>query len=154
MADVTVTITTSLVSYKAWLTTSYIGTSQVSPDGKPLVINNEMGPDQEDAFLNLIDEAAREVLKAFVTRQGNVTGIPFEKTTVNVIYRFKEETPVLPQALAIKEVLTEDVKNALFCYVTFLWMTMKGNKDQASFYLEKYQKTVIDITGSLYQLHD
>jgi hypothetical protein len=80
MADVTVDITISLVSYKAWLTTSYIATTLVGEGGIPLIVNNELGPDQEDAFSVLIDEAANEVLKLFVSRQGNAEGVPFEKT--------------------------------------------------------------------------
>ena len=154
MADVTVDITISLVSYKAWLTTSYIASAMVGDGGTPLVVNNELGPDQEDAFTSFLDEAAREVLKLFVSRQGNVTGLPFEKSSTNVKYRFKEEEPVLAQASAIKETLTEQVKNALFSWVTFLWLTMKKNNDQAAFILSKYQQLQRDIEVSLYKLHD
>ena len=154
MADVTVDITISLVSYKTWLTTSYIASALVGEGGTPLIVNNELGPDQEDAFTVMMDEAAREVLKLFVSRQGNVAGTPFEKTTTNVKYRFKEETPVLPQAAAIKEALTEDVKNALFAYVTFLWMTMKKNGDQAAIMMAKYQQLSEDILGHIHRLHD
>ena len=50
MADVTVNIAISLVSYKSWLTTSYIATALASDNGTPLIVNNEFGPDQEDAF--------------------------------------------------------------------------------------------------------
>lgn len=153
MADVTVDITISLVSYKAWLTTSYIATALVG-DGTPLIANNEMGPDQEDAFANFFDEAAREILKVFLSRQGDVTGTPFEKTETNAIYRFNEETPALPQAAAIKDSLTEDVKNALFTYVTFLWLKIKKNEEQAAFIAERYQKLTKNIDNHLYKLHD
>ena len=81
MADVTVDITISLVSYKAWLTTSYIANSLIGGDGTPLIVSNEMGPDQEDAFTNFIDEATIEVLKVFSTRMGDVTGTAFEKNS-------------------------------------------------------------------------
>lgn len=154
MADVTVDITISLVSYKAWLTTSYVATSIVGDGGNPLVVNNELGPDQEDAFTVFLDEASREVLKLFVSRQGNAVGAPFEKTSTNVKYRFKEETPVLPQASAIKETLTEQVKNALFSYVTFLWFTMKKNADMAQLSIARYQQLSEDILGNIHRLHD
>jgi hypothetical protein len=154
MADVTIDITIGLVSYKTWLTTSYIATALVGEGGTPLITNNELGPDQEDAFSNFIDEAAREVLKVFLSRQGNVTGVPFEKSATNAIYRFKEETPVLPQAAAIKNSLTEDVKNALFTYVTFLWLKIKKNETQATFIAERYQKITKNIDNHLYKLHD
>lgn len=154
MADVTVDITIGLVSYKAWLTTSYIATALVGEGGMPLITNNEMGPDQEDAFSSFIDEAAREVLKVFLSRQGDATGVPFEKTVTNVIYRFKEETPVLPQAAALKESLTEDVKNALFTYVTYLWLNLKKNNEQSLVIFTRYQKLTKDIDKHLYKLHD
>lgn len=154
MADVTVDIAISLVSYKAWLTSSYIASAMIGDGGTPLVVNNELGPDQEDAFAVLLDEAAREVSKLFVSRQGNVTGTPFEKTSTNVKYRFNEETPVLPQASAIKDTLTEQVKNALFSWVTFLWLTMKKNNELAAFILSRYQQLSNDIEVSLYKLHD
>ena len=154
MADVTIDITIGLVSYKAWLTTSYIATALVGEGGTPLIVNNEMGPDQEDAFVNFIDEAAREVLKVFLSRQGDVSGLPFEKTATNAIYRFKEELPVLPQATAIKDSLTEDVKNALFTYVTYLWLKIKKNEEQAAYVAERYQKLTKNIDNHLYKLHD
>lgn len=154
MADVTVDIAISLVSYKAWLTSSYIASAMIGDGGTPLVVNNELGPDQEDAFTDFLNEAAREVSKLFVSRQGNVTGTPFEKTSTNVKYRFNEETPVLPQASAIKDTLTEQVKNALFSWVTFLWLTMKKNNELAAFILSRYQQLSNDIEVSLYKLHD
>lgn len=154
MADVTVDITISLVSYKAWLATSYVASTMIGDGGSPLVVNNELGPDQEDAFTVFLDEAAREVLKLFISRQGNVSGIPFEKTSTNVKYRFKEETPVLPQASAIKDALNEQVKNALFSYVTFLWYTTKKNADQAQFVIARYQQLSEDILGNIHRLHD
>lgn len=154
MADVTIDITISLVSYKAWLTTSYISTSLVGGDGTPLIVTNELGPDQEDAFVSFFDEAAREVLKVFLSRQGDAAGTPFEKTATNAIYRFKEETPVLPQATAIKDSLTEDVKNALFTYVTYLWLNLKKNNEQAMVIFSRYQKLTKDIDINLYKLHD
>lgn len=154
MADVTVDITISLVSYKAWLTTSYIANSLIGGDGTPLIVSNEMGPDQEDAFTNFIDEATIEVLKVFSTRMGDVTGTAFEKTVTNAIYRFNEATPVLPHAAAIKNSLNEDVKNALFAYVTYLWLNLKKNQEQAEIILARYQKLTRDIDINLYKLHD
>lgn len=154
MADVTVDITISLVSYKAWLTTSYIANSLVGGDGTPLIVSNEMGPDQEDAFVSFIDEAANEILKVFSSRQGDAEGVPFQKTATNIIYRFREETPILPQAESIRNSLTEDVKNALFTYVTYLWLKIKKNEEQAKSIAERYQKLTKNIDNHLYKLHD
>ena len=154
MAVVAIDITISLVSYKAWLTTSYIASALIGEDGTPLITNNELGTDQEDAFTNFFEEAAKEVLKVFLSRQGNVEAVPFELSATNAIYRFNEEVPVLPQSDAIKNSLTEDVKNALFTYVTYLWLKIKKNADQAAFVAERYQNLTTDIGNHLYKLHD
>ena len=150
MAVVAIDITISLVSYKSWLTTSYISTVLTGEDGVPLITNNELGPDQEDAFSNFFDEAAREVLKIFLSRQGNVEDVPFELSATNAIYRFNEEEPALPQAAAIKNSLTEDVKNALFTYVTYLWLKIKKNNEQSTYVAERYERLAKNIYNHLY----
>lgn len=154
MADVTVDIAVSLVSYKAWLNTSYIGISLVTDKGVPLIGSTELGVDQEDAFTNFMEEATREVLKVFLSRQGDVAGVPFSYDGVNAIYKFNEETPVLTQAAAIKDSLEEDVKNAIFVYTSFLWFKNKNNKDQIAFMMERYSKLTKNIDIHLYKLHD
>lgn len=154
MADVVVDITVSSVSYKTWLSTSYIADSLISADGTPMIIKNEFGADQEDALKTFMDEATRELLKIFLSRQGDVTGVPFEYDGTNAIYRFNEETPVLPQASAIKDSLNEDAKNALFTYVTIIWLKMKGNDKQVDSLLERYNKITRNIDNHLYKLHD
>ena len=153
MADVVITIETSVVSYQAWLRTSYIGMGLVE-EGTPLIKTTELGPDQVDAFTNLIEESAREVLKLFLSRQGDATGVPFEITTTKVIYRFDEGTPVLNQAAAIKSDLAEDVKNAIYAYITLLWFQLKGNEEQIAWLTGVYSKLGTDIHGNLYRLHD
>ena len=154
MADVVVTIPVSEVSYTAWLRTSYIGMSLVTDDGTPLIQTTELGVDQEDAFANFMDEATREVLQLFISRQGDAAGTPFEYDGINAIYRFAEATPVLTQASAIKSALDEDVKNALFAYVTLLWFKLKGNDKQAAFMMDKFIKITTTILSNLYRLHD
>ena len=154
MADVVVTIPVSDVSYQAWLRTSYIGASLVTDDGTPLVQNTELGIDQEDAFTNFMDEATREVLKIFLSRQGDAAGDAFEYDGTNAIYRFNEAAPVLNQAAAIKNALDEDVKNALFVYVTLLWFKTKVNKDQIALMIERFEKLSNNIDTHLYKLHD
>lgn len=151
--DVVINISTTSVSYIAWLRTSIIGTSLVSEVG-PLIEQTELGPDQEVSLVNFMEEASREVAKLFISRQGNVDGIPFEYDGVNAIYRFKEEEPVLKQASSIKEVLNEDVKNALYAWVTYLWFKLKNQGDQASSLINKYQRLSIDIQGNIHRLHD
>lgn len=154
MADVAVTIPVSNIQYITWLRTSYIGRSLISETGVPMIEQMEIGPDQEDALMDFLNEATREVLKVFMTRQGDVTGVPFEYDEVNVTYRFNEATPLLPQASAIKGSLNEDVKNAIYTYTTFLWFQHSDNQKQAEFLINKYNKLTGNIDNHLYKLHD
>jgi len=152
--DVIINIPVSSVQYTTWLRTSYIGMSMVSDAKTPMVEEIELGVDQEDAFVNLLDEATREVAKMFVSRQGDVTGTPFEYDGTNAIYRFRECEPYLTQADALKSTLNEDVKNAIFAWVTYLWFTIKGEEAQAVALMSKYNKLETDIQGNIHRLHD
>lgn len=154
MADVVVTIPVTGVSYRAWLRTSYISSSVLSGDGNPMIEDVEFGPDQEDALNDFLEEATREVLKVFMTRQGDATGIPFEYDGTNATYRFNEAIPLLNQASSIKSALNEDVKNAIFSYVTYLWFKHKGNDKQAELMVNKYSKLSSDIHSHIHRLHD
>ena len=155
MADVVVTISVSSVQYRDWLRTSYTAMSQVSEAGTPMIDMLELGPDQEDVFLDLMEESTREVLKLFSSRQGDVSGVPFEyDPTTDVIYRFNEGEPVLAHAASLKSQLNEDVKNALFSYVTAMWFDFKGNSDISGYYFSKFEKLATDIERNLYLLHD
>jgi len=154
MADITITIPVSNVQYTIWLRTSYIGMSLVSDAGVPMVNITELGPDQVDALKDFLSEAIREVLKIFESRQGDVNGVPFEYDDINVIYRFNEATPLLPQAASLKSSLNEDVKNAIYVYVTYLWFQFKGNDKLASYMLGRYLKLTNNIDRNLYKLHD
>lgn len=154
MADISVTIPISDIQYSTWLRTSYIASSIISEAGAPLIDNNELGVDQRDALNNFLTESTREVLKIFTSRQGDVTGTPFEHSSNEVTYRFNEAEPVLPQASALKSSLNEDVKNAIFVYVTFLWFQFKGNDKQAAYMMGRYEKLISNIDRHLYKLHD
>ena len=154
MSDVVINIPVSDVQYTTWLRTSYIGLSMVSEAGTPLVEQNELGTDQEDALINFLAEGTREVAKIFISRQGDVEGVPFEYDGSNAIYRFHEGEPVLPQASAIKSTLDEDVKNAIYAWVTYLWFKLKSNSDQVSGMMSKYQRIAMDIQGHIHRLHD
>lgn len=152
--DVTITIPVTSVQYTTWLRTSHIGLSEVSEGGTPLIEQVELGPDQEDALKDFMSEATREVAKIFISRQGDVTGIPFEYDGINATYRFNECEPLLNQASSIKSTLNEDVKNAIFAWVTYLWFKLKGDKDQITAFMGKFQRLTIDIQGSIHRLHD
>ena len=154
MADVVVSISVTNVQYTIWLRTSYIGQSIVSETGVPMIEQNELSPDQDDALNNFLHESTREVLKVFLSRQGDVTGIPFSFDNSVVTYRFKEEEPVLAHAASIKETLNEDVKNAIYVYATYLWFQFKGNDKQSEYMINRYGKLINNIDRHLYKLHD
>jgi len=154
MADVVITISISSVQYTSWLRTSYIASSQISESGMSMVKQFELGPDQSDAFSNYMDEASKEVAKMFSYRQGDVLGVPFEYTSTNVIYRFNELDPVLKQASVLKTQLNEDVKNALFSFVSKLWFTAKDKQDLAAYFQAKFDNHCNAIERNLYLLHD
>lgn len=154
MADFVITIPVTGVSYRTWLRTSYVASAIINESGNPMIVQNELGPDQEDALDDFLDEAVREVLKLFTSRQGDVNGVPFEYDGTNAIYRFNEATPLLTQAASIKSALNEDVKNAIFSYVTYLWYKHKGNDKQAESMASKFGKLSSDIHRHIHRLHD
>jgi hypothetical protein len=154
MADVEVTVDVSSVKYTTWLRTSYIASSILDKEGEPMIKQLEFGTDQEDALIDFLTEATREVLKVFLSRQGDVSGTPFEYDGSEAIYRFNEATPVLSHADSIKSSLFEDTKNAVYVYCTFLWFQFKGNDTQATYMLSRYEKLISNIDRHLYKLHD
>jgi len=152
--DITVNIPVTAISYTTWLRTSYMSFGLVDENGKSIVATIEISPDQKDFFQNVMEQAAREVLKSFVTRQGDVNGVPFSYDGTNAIYRFNECEPVLPQADALKSELTEDVRNALFAYVTMTWFRLKGSEKYAGLFLSEFSDLQKSIQGILHRLHD
>nr|WP_319265302.1 hypothetical protein [uncultured Draconibacterium sp.] len=153
MADVTVTIEINALSYQTWLRTSHVGIA-LNQEGAPRLMLTELGPDQEDAFNNLLNQAAMEVLKLFVSRQGDAEGEPFEQSSTEIIYRFSENTDTLTQAAALKLVLADDVKNAIYTQLTLKWFSLKANADQVALLVKEYAVLSAHITGNLYRLHD
>jgi len=152
--DITVSIPVTAISYTAWLRTSHIGFGLVDDKGQSLISSIEIGPDQKDFFQNIMEQATREVSKLFVTRQGDVNGVPFSYDGLNAIYRFNECEPVLPQAPALKSELEEDVKNAIYTFVTMLWFRLKGNEKYSTLFLAEYSDLQGSILSILYRLHD
>lgn len=154
MADVVVTIPVSDVQYTTWLRTSYISSGLTSEAGTPMIENTEFGPDQIDALKNFLEEATREVSKLFVSRQGDVNGVPFEYDGTNATYRFNEGEPVLPQAVSLKSQLTEDVRNAIYSFISILWFNAKNNDTMEKYFRAKYEGIAKKIDRTLYLLHD
>lgn len=152
--DVTINISLSDVSYKSWLHTSYVGKTIAGKDGASLIETIELGIDQEDIFTEFINQAAFDINKMLSTRQGDAEGVPFEKTSTDVTYRFLERVPYLKHSATIKSILADDIKEALFTYVTALWFNSKSMTDNYAFMQGRYEVLKSSITSSLYLLHD
>lgn len=153
--DLTITIDVSDISYNAWLRTSYAGLSIVDKEGVPKIEAIELGVDQRDAFNSFVKEAAREVLKFFVTRQGDVVGLPYEYSSTEIVYRFLEGTPALStnQTSSLMTQLSETVEDAIYSYISQLWFNTKSLPKIAALFAAKYTMLTDDIDRSLYRLH-
>lgn len=110
---------------------------------------------ESDRITNdLLKEAAKEVLKCFVSRQGDVTGTPFEISATEINYRFAEGTPVLTQAAAIKQRLADNAKDAVVYHILAALYKMDGNTNQATINHGKSIQLIDELMGDLYRLHD
>jgi hypothetical protein len=104
-------------------------------------------------------EAAKEVLKAYVSRQGDVTGAGFEYDLAdsgNIIYRFSENTVPLAanQTAAITDRLQDNTEDALIYYVMVSLYRTDGNQAKQKEYLFKALNLIDELSGDLYRLHD
>lgn len=154
MADVTVTIQVSSVEYTTWIRSSMIALSQINENGAPMIDKIELGPDQEVVFDEFLPESALDVLKIFTSRQGDVSGTPYEISSASVIYRFNELEPTLTHSASLKLQLNEDVKNAIYSKIAMSWFFTKNMEKVAAYYLGKYETLLNSIDKILYLLHD
>jgi len=106
--------------------------------------------------LDFVKEAAKEVLKSYLSRQGDVTTPAFEVTTDEIIYRVAEGTPPLDShhSDAVTARLTTNTRDAIMYFTMLQLYEADGNANKI---LETKAKTLelIDIiSGDLYRLHD
>jgi hypothetical protein len=104
-------------------------------------------------------EASKEVLKVFLSRQGDVNGLGYEydlNDSGNIVYRFAENDDPLPsnQTLAIKTRLIDNTEDAIIHYVLSLLYKTDGNAAKETEMLEKAYRLINMITGDLHRLHD
>ena len=103
---------------------------------------------------DLVNEAAKEVLRCFISRQGDVVGTPFTNDGNTIVYSVAEGTPELGHKLVIQERLTDNVKDAIIYYVLASLYKMDGNTDKAAIMQGKFDQLINELTGDLYRLHD
>lgn len=104
-------------------------------------------------------EAAKEVLKAYLSRQGDVTGQGYEfdlADSGNIIYRFSEGAPVLSanQSAAIETRLQDNTRDAIIYYVLVSLYRTDGNTPKMQEAQLKTLNLIDELSGDLYRLHD
>lgn len=154
--DIEINVDVSSVSYRSWLRTSYMGSSISDKNGMPMIEDVELGLDQEDAFNDFLSEASKKVLGLFTSRQATVNGLPYESSATELTYRFKEGEPSLPANLttSLTTTLTEDTKEAVYSYISYLWFGVKNMQNVSAEYMAKYIALSDNIERLLYKLHD
>lgn len=104
-------------------------------------------------------EAAKEVLKVYLSRQGDVAGAAFEYDLVssgNIVYRFAENDTPLSTNLtsAITTRLTDNTEDAIIYYVLASLYRSDGNKNKEKEMLFKALELIELLSGDLHRLHD
>jgi hypothetical protein len=104
-------------------------------------------------------EASKEVLKAYVSRQGDVTGAGFEYDLADsgdIIYRFSENDVPLEtnQTASITARLQENTEDAIIYYVMVSLYRNDGNTSKGAENLAKALNLIDELSGDLYRLHD
>lgn len=104
-------------------------------------------------------EAAKEVLKTYISRQGDVTGVAYEydlASSGNIVYRFAENDDPLPtnQTAAITSRLTDNTKDALIYFILVSLYRSDGNINKEKEMLAKYLELIDILSGDLHRLHD
>lgn len=104
-------------------------------------------------------EAAKEVLKAYLSRQGDVTGNAFEydlSSSGNIVYRFTENSNPLStnQTSAIIDRLQSNTEDAIIYYVLVSLYRTDGNSNKEKEMLFKAIELIDMLSGDLHRLHD
>lgn len=104
-------------------------------------------------------EAAKEVLKVYISRQGDVTGLGYEydlSDSGNIVYRFAENSDPLStnQTASIKTRLIDNTEDAIIHYVLATLYKTDGNMPKEKEMLAKALQLINMITGDLHRLHD
>lgn len=156
MADVVITVDISDVFKSVARRTSFISEtdtfySQKNTEQKQL---SQLHGESDRITSDLMDEAAKEILKSYISRQGDAIGVPFEKTSTSIIYRFSEASPALTQAAAIKSRLQNNTKDAIIYYILSALYKMDGNENKLVEMQAKCAELINELSGDLYRLHD
>lgn len=108
---------------------------------------------------DFIAEAAKEVQKAYLNRQGDVVAAAFEydeASSGNIVYRFAENSNPLAVNItaAITKRLTDNTKDAIMYYVLVSLYRSDGNERKENQLLLKALELIDNLSSDLYKLHD
>lgn len=161
MADITITVPISTI-YKEVARRSSIAT-----ETDPFYANktteekqySQLHGEGDRITSDFTKEAAKEVLKAFISRQGDVAGAGYEYDQAgsgNIVYRFAENSDPLPsnQTAAITSRLQENTKDAIIYYVLVSLYRNDGNVNKEKEMMAKAISLIDILSGDLYRLHD
>ena len=161
MADITITIPISNVFREVARRSSLITSTDPFYSGKSTEDKqkSQLHGYGDRITSDFTKEAAKEVLKVFISRQGDVVGAGYEydlSSSGNIVYRFSENDDPLStnQTLAITTRLTENTEDAIIHYVLYNLYKADGNKNKEAEMLSKALELINLITGDLYRLHD
>ena len=161
MADIVITIPIADV-YKEVARRSSIATetdpfyANMSTEKKQL---SQLHGEGDRITADFTKEAAKEVQKAYLNRQGDVTGAAFEydlANSKNIVYRFAENTSPLaaPQTAAITKRLTDNTRDAIIYYILVSLYRTDGNAKKETELLAKALELIDNLSSDLYKLHD
>lgn len=108
---------------------------------------------------NFIQEASKEVLKVYKSRQGDVTAAGYEFDLAgsgNIIYRFAESASPLEtnQTAAITTNLQDNTEDAIIYYGLLSLYRTDGNGNKYAACQVKCDNLIGELSGDLYRLHD
>ena len=161
MADITITVSIADV-FKEVARRSSIATetdpfySNKGTEGKQY---SQLHGEGDRITSDFTKEAAKEVLKAYISRQGDVAGVAFEydlASSGNIVYRFAENSDPLPtnQTASITERLKDNTEDAIIYYVLVSLYRTDGNVPKEEQTRIKALELIDLLSGDLHRLHD
>ena len=150
MADITITVPIANVKKEV------ARRSSVATEGKQY---SQLHGEGDRITTDFLKEAAKEVLKAYISRQGDVAGVAYEFDLAgsgNIVYRFAENSDPLEtnQTAAITQRLQDNTEDAIIYYVLVSLYRTDGNVNKEKETTFKALELIDVLSGDLYRLHD
>jgi len=161
MADITITVPIASVYKEVARRSSVAAETDPFYKGSSTEVKqySQLHGEGDRITSDFLKEAAKEVLKAYISRQGDVIGVAFEydlASSGDIIYRFSEcDNPLSAnQTAAITTRLLDNTEDALIYYVLVSLYRTDGNVNKEVEMLKKALELIDNLSGDLYRLHD